>query len=35
MADVVLGDGETAVWVSQFKIVDRLIAPLQRNLGKA
>ena len=29
------GDGEHAVWVSQFQIVDRLIAPLQRDLGKA
>jgi hypothetical protein len=35
MADVVFGDGERAVWVSQFQIVDRLIAPLQRDLGKA
>jgi len=35
MADVVFGDGETAVWVSQFKIVDRLIAPMQSKLGKA
>jgi hypothetical protein len=35
MADVVFGDGQDAVWVSQFQIVDRLIAPLQRDLGKA
>ncbi len=35
MADVVFGDGEHAVWVSQFQIVDRLIAPLQRDLGTA
>jgi hypothetical protein len=35
MADVVFGDGHDAVWVSQFRIVDRLIAPLQRDLGKA
>jgi hypothetical protein len=35
MADVKLGDGPEAVWVPEFRIVDRLIAPLQRDLGKA
>lgn len=35
MADVVLGDGPEAMWVPQFRVVDRLIAPLQRDLGKA
>ena len=35
MADVVFGDGREAVWIPQFRIVDRLIAPLQRDLGKA
>jgi hypothetical protein len=35
MADVVFGDGQDAVWASQFKVVDRLIAPLQRDHGKA
>jgi hypothetical protein len=35
MADVVFGDGRDAVWVPQFRIVDHLIAPLQRDLGKA
>ena len=32
MADVVFGDGRDAVWVPQFRIVDRLIAPLQRDV---
>ena len=35
MADVVLGDGPEAMWVPKFRVVDRLIAPLQRDLGKA
>jgi hypothetical protein len=35
MADVIFGDGPEAVWIPQFRIVDRLIAPLQRDLGKA
>lgn len=35
MPDVVFGDGNDAVWAPQFHIVDRLIAPLQRSLGKA
>jgi hypothetical protein len=35
MADVVFGDGHDAVWIPQFRIVDRLVAPLQRKLGKA
>jgi hypothetical protein len=35
MADVVFGDGPEEVWVPQFRVVDRLIAPMQRDLGKA
>jgi hypothetical protein len=35
MAYVLFGDGDVAVWAPQFRIVDRLIAPLQRDLGKA
>ena len=36
MLDVVFGDGDNAaVWVPEFRIVDRLIAPLQGKLGKA
>jgi hypothetical protein len=35
MADVVIGDGPEAVWEPQFRVVDRLVAPLQRDLGKA
>jgi hypothetical protein len=35
MVAVVFGDGQDAVWVPEFQIVDRLIAPLHRQLGKA
>jgi hypothetical protein len=35
MADVVIGDRQESLWVPEFRIVDRLIAPLQRDLGKA
>jgi hypothetical protein len=35
MPTVQIGKGPDAVWVSEFRIVDRLIAPLQSALGKA
>jgi hypothetical protein len=35
MADVTIGDGVESVWAPEFRIVDRLIVPLQRDLGKA
>lgn len=35
MADVVIGDRQESLWVPEFRMVDRLIAPLQRDLGKA
>jgi hypothetical protein len=35
MSKVQFGDGPTSVWVPQFKIADRLIAPLQGVAGKA
>lgn len=35
MPTVQLGKGPDAVWVREFRIVDRLVAPLQSALGKA
>jgi hypothetical protein len=35
MLDVVFGGGDNVVWIPEFRIVDRLIAPLQGKLGKA
>ncbi|HEX9776199.1 MAG TPA: type IV toxin-antitoxin system AbiEi family antitoxin [Actinomycetota bacterium] len=35
MATVQFGNGPNAVWVSQFRVVDRTIAPLRAALGKA
>ena len=35
MPTVTLGEGPTSMWSSEFKVNDRLIAPLQEQLGKA
>lgn len=35
MPTVTIGDGPSAEWSSDFRINDRLIAPLQQQLGKA